>query len=188
MTISASEAREALRAINESADRSQAFRGYRLGAPFFFLWGAIWVICYGATGIDPHFGVIWLPAIVIGMAISAVIGRRIRLTAGMQREPGHVGRTMWATFLAFGLFVTATYAIMRPHESSQLNAFPALVTGMAYTLAGLWTRRFRFVAVGAVIAAATIIGFFYLTPWLPFWLAAIGGGGLILTGFWMRTA
>ena len=188
MTISADDARAALRTIHESADQSQAFRGYRRGAPHFFVWGAIWVVCYGACGFDPNLGFIWFPATVLGMAASAVIGRRTKMTGGELREPAQFGRAMWATFLAFGLFITATYAILRPHDLNQFNAFPALVTGMAYTLAGLWMRRYRLLFVGIMLAAATMIGFFYLGPWLAYWLAAVGGGALILTGFWMRQA
>ena len=32
----------------------------------------------------------------------------------------------------------------------------------------------------------TMAGFVYAKPWLPFWIAAAGGGGLILGGLWMR--
>ena len=31
-----------------------------------------------------------------------------------------------------------------------------------------------------------MIGFVYAKPYLPFWIAASGGGGLILGGLWMR--
>jgi hypothetical protein len=186
MSISPLEAADALREIKASAARSREFKGYRLAAPYFFVWGAVWILGYGATGIAPRYGVAWLPLTIAGIAASAYIGWRNR----KQDEPGapRIGRAWGASFIAFALFITATYAILPPHDVNQMNAFPALVTAMSYALAGLWTNRVRLTWLGAAIAAATMGGFFFLTPWFAFWMAAVGGGGLILTGFWMRKA
>ncbi len=52
----------------------------------------------------------------------------------------------------------------------------------------IWSNRPRLIWLGAAVAAATMGGYFFLAPWFAFWMAAVGGGGLILTGFWMRTA
>jgi hypothetical protein len=186
MNISPTEAADALRDIQASADQAREFKGYRLAAPHFFLWGTIWIIGYGASGLSPVAGRLWLPLTVIGIVASAFIGWRNR----GQKAPGSAGygRRMWLTSIAFALFITATYAILPPHTANQMNAFPALLTGMAYALAGVWSGRRRLVMLGAVVAAATMVGYFFLAPWFAFWMAAVGGGGLILTGFWMRKA
>ena len=185
MNITPTEAADALRDIAASADRSREFKGYRLAAPYFFLWGAIWILGYGATGLSAQAGILWLPLTVGGMGASAYIGWRNRTRSAMSAA---YGRRMWGSFVAFTLFITATYAILGPHTLNQMNAFPALVTGMAYTLAGLWSGRTRLLMLGALIAAATMAGYFFLAPWFSFWMAVVGGGGLILTGFWMRRA
>ena len=185
MTISTTEAREALRDIDASADLARAFQGYRIAAPYFFIWGVIWIVGYGATGLSPSNYVVWPPLTVVGMALSVYVGWRNRAQKG---RDARFGMRMWATFLAFALFVAGTYAILQPHIPNQFSAYPALVTGMAYALAGLWSNRLRLTVVGAAIAAAAMIGFFYLGDYLAFWLAAFGGGGLILTGFWLRSA
>lgn len=187
MNISATEAREALRDIDASAARSREFKGYRLAAPYFFLWGVVWVLGYGATGISPRYGAVWLPLTLLGIAVSVYLGRRNRAQDGAQ-DGARYGKRVWATFIAFALFITATYAVLPPQESNQMSAFPALVTAMAYALAGLWTNRLRLTWLGAAIAALTMGGYFFLAPWFAFWMAAVGGGGLILTGFWMRKA
>lgn len=189
MNITPTEAADALRDIDATAQRSREFKGYRIAAPYFFLWGAIWIVGYGASGISPGAGRLWLPLSIFGMAASAYIGWRSRGQEGRtQAGAGKAyGQRMWMTFIAFAVFITATYAILPPHESNQMNAFPALVTGMAYTIAGIWASR-RYLWLGAAIIAATMLGFLYLAPWFAFWMAAIGGGGLILTGFWMRNA
>lgn len=184
MNITPTEAADALRDIDATAQRSREFKGYRIAAPYFFLWGAIWIVGYGATGISPGYGVVWLPLTVIGMAASAFVGWRNRKQGSAGKA---YGQRMWLSFVAVAVFITATYAILAPHDMNQTNAFPALVTGMAYAIAGIWSSR-RYLWLGAAIVAATMLGFIYLAPWFSFWMAAVGGGGLILTGFWMRQA
>ena len=185
MNISPTEAADALRDIAASADRSREFKGYRLAAPYFFLWGAIWIIGYGVSGLSPQLSYLWALLSLGGMAASAYIGWRNRRHEGWGAT---YGKRMWLSFAAFGLFITATYAILPPHTVNQMNAFPALLTGMAYALVGIWSGRRRFLMLGAVVAAATMLGYFFLAPYFAFWMAAVGGGGLILTGFWMRKA
>jgi hypothetical protein len=65
-----------------------------------------------------------------------------------------------------------------------LLAFPlsASRTGSSGGLLGLP----RYLAIGAIMFLVTMIGFVYAKPYLPFWIAAAGGGGLILGGLWMR--
>lgn len=183
MNITPTEAANALRDIDATARRSREFKGYRIAAPYFFLWGAIWIVGYGASGVSPEAGHLWLPLSILGMAASAYIGWRNRA----QGSDKAYGVRMWGSFIAFAVFIAATYAILPPHSANQLNAFPALVTGMAYTIAGIWASR-RYLWLGAGVIAATMLGYVYLAPWFAFWMAAVGGGGLILTGFWMRKA
>lgn len=180
MSISSSEARQALHDISSAAERSLEFRGYRFGAPYFFLWGVIWIAGYGVTGIWPRMAVLWIPLVLAGIAGNLVIGRL------WNREPA-ARRRMGGTTVALALFIFGTYAILRPHSQVQLDAFPALVVAMAYALVGIWSRR-RYLLLGAGIFAATLFGYFFLTPWFSFWMAAAGGGGLILSGLWMRSA
>ena len=185
MNISPTEAADALRDIAASADRAREFKGYRMAAPYFFLWGTIWIIGYGVSGLAPHYANLWAPLSVIGMVVSAVIGWRHR--RNMVTGAAY-GKRMWLSFATFAIFITATYAILPPHSLNQMNAFPALLTGTAYALSGVWSGRARLLILGAVVVAATMGGYFFLAPYFAFWMAVVGGGGLILTGFWMRKA
>jgi hypothetical protein len=40
---------------------------------------------------------------------------------------------------------------------------------------------------GVVVVALTLVGFYFISP-IFFWFAAVGGGAMILTGLWFRTA
>jgi hypothetical protein len=42
------------------------------------------------------------------------------------------------------------------------------------------------VAAGVVIAALTLGGFFFIPRYFLLWMAAVGGGALMLAGFWME--
>jgi hypothetical protein len=64
--------------------------------------------------------------------------------------------------------------------------FPALITALVYVLLGGLLGLPRYLAIGAIMFLVTMIGFVYAKPFLPFWIAAAGGGGLILGGLWMR--
>ena len=64
--------------------------------------------------------------------------------------------------------------------------FPALITALIYVLLGALLGLPRYVAIGAIMFLVTMAGFVYAKPYLPFWIAVAGGGGLILGGLWMR--
>jgi hypothetical protein len=187
MNISPTEAADALREIAASADRAREFKGYRLAAPYFFLWGSIWILGYGASGVAPSLGIFWLPLSVLGMILSGVISYRQRTRPGSRAPHGPNGRRAGLSSVAFVVFMAATYAILPPHTTNQMNAFPALMVGMTYMLGGIWMYQ-RYLWLGLAIIASTLLGYFFLAPYFAFWMAIIGGGGLILTGFWMRKA
>jgi hypothetical protein len=57
---------------------------------------------------------------------------------------------------------------------------------LIYCIAGLWFGR-AFVAIGLGITVLTLIGYFFVTgAAFLLWMAAVNGGGLILSGLWMR--
>jgi hypothetical protein len=93
---------------------------------------------------------------------------------------------LWAIIL---FFVIATYAILQPHLAKQFCAYPALITGCAYMAVGLW-RGLRYVISGVVVVTLTLIGYYYIEQFFSifYWFAIVGGGAMILTGLWFRTA
>ena len=186
MAITTTEAAAALRDISAADARSREFKGYRRGAPYFLLWGIIWVVGYGLAGLSPRYGVAWFPLSLIGSIASAVIGRRQRRRES-DRGAARATLRYAGTCFAYLLFLIAAYAVLPPHEPNQLCAFPALFIGTMYLMAGIWIYQ-RYLWVGMVLIVATLGGYFLLAPWFSYWLAVVGGGALILTGLWMRKA
>ena len=181
MPVTPNEAASALRDIEQTRRRSGEAVGYRYAAPYFVLWGLVWVVGYGGTDVFPRdAGKIWLGAIVLG-AIASAFGRRAK--------PG-AGKSAWQSVglvIVIALFIAATYLVMWPVGPKQQAAFPPLLAGAAYSGMGLYAGV-RWIVAGAAVAALTLAGFFLVREHYALFMAAVGGGGLILAGLWMRSA
>ena len=184
MVISRDEAEAALSEIERTTFRGEALRSYRFAGPILMLWGVIWAIGYVAMGLLPvrQWGFIWLPLDFVGVAATILMSRK---------APGGVkGAGGWralAVILMVGAFSGAVYVVFQPTSPGPFLAFPGLLAGMIYGVFGIW-RMTRYIWIGAAVFAATLIGFFCFPVGLAFWMAAAGGGGLILAGLWLRRA
>ena len=136
MSLSSSEANDALRDIRKAEQASSTTYGYRLASPHLIIWGVIWAIGYGATWLRPGWWVVW-PAIgVIGMAASFWIGRR-----KVQAKTGPYGWRYLATSLVVFLFIAAVFAVLQPRSGEQISAFMPILVALFYALTGIWARR-----------------------------------------------
>lgn len=183
MSLSSQEAAESLSQAEQAGRRSKQAYFYHRSSPHLIMWGIIWVIGYGGTGlIHEYANPLWAALVIIG-CIGGVILVRCRKPDGSTSGP-YAWRfaALWAIIL---FFVFATYAILQPHSGRQLAAYPALITGVVYMALGLWTGL-RYVISGIVVVTLTLVGFFYIEP-IFLWFALVGGSAMILTGLWFRT-
>ena len=68
---------------------------------------------------------------------------------------------------------------------------PSLMAELAqrgFSNIGLWTRGWRMLPLGLALIALTTLGYFMLPNHFLYWMAGVGGGGLILGGLWLRSA
>jgi hypothetical protein len=190
MVISSSEAAEALRDIARTDRRTKVSGAYHVASPHLILWGLIWAAGYTASGLTPpdQWGLVWLPLIAIGVAGAIALGMR----AGAGRKSAASGGAGFAVgksiilALAIGLFIGAVYFVFQPVSPLPYLVFPALITALIYVLLGALLGLPRYIAIGAIMFLVTMVGFVYAKTYLPFWIAAAGGGGLVLGGLWMR--
>ncbi len=180
MSVSKEQATDALKDAARIERRSAEAYGYRQFSPFLVLWGFVWAIGYGATDLIPQWsGTVWLGADIVGFAGSALIGRSIKTTES---------RPSWrflASGLALAAFIAATIAIMPPVSGEQVGAFIPLLVALCYALAGIWTGP-RILIAGILLAALTLTGFFFVHAHFALFMAAVGGGGLVLGGLWLK--
>jgi len=179
MSLSPEQAAEALREIEATRQRSHELGVYRQGGPILLIWGVIWIVGYGLTAVSPGYtSIVWLALTVMG----AIAGWLISPSGG---NPGQNFRyvTSWVVFL---LLLGGSWAILTPQTASQRAALAALLVAAGYAFAGIWWWQ-RYLWLGLALFAVTLFGFFF-APWFELWMAAMGGGGLILGGLWLRAA
>jgi hypothetical protein len=178
MTISPDQAANALRDIALAQDRSARAFAYQQASPHLILWGILWALSYGLTEFFPHRAApIWAIAVAAGLVVGGLITARSGTTAGL--------RIVAAIVAIAAVFVVAAIVLMAPVSGRQVDAFIPLVVAAGYGLAGIWLGR-RFTAAGAAIAVLTLGGFFLLPAHFRLWMAAVGGGSLVLAGIWFR--
>jgi hypothetical protein len=177
MSITEENAAEAIRLVEEAAQRSTTLRGYRRAAPHLILWGVIYAVAYSGAYFQPgRTGLVWLVLVPSGVIGDVLISWRDRpcnwaLFAGI--------------FLTFFAFVAATMSIMHPRDPQQVAAFVPLVVAAAYAVLGM-SLGARFVFIGLALGLLTLIGFFALSSIFMLWMAAVGGGALVLGGLLLR--
>jgi hypothetical protein len=183
MPMTPSDAELALQDIAQTAHSSARLYGYRRASPHLILWGVIWVIGYGKDFFLGNSPLAWPLLTLLGALGSAWLVWR------MARDGAEQGAWRYgATAFAVCLFIGSTFAILPPRTSAQISAFFPMLVALFYSLVGIWTRGLRMVVAGAVIAALTLAGYFMFPQIFLAWMALLGGGALIVGGFWLRTA
>lgn len=186
MSLSSEEAQASLSQVEEAKRRSSQLYFYHRSSPHLIMWGVIWIVGYGGSGLFPRYSWhLWAGLVLIGIIGGVLLGRCAKADHATSGPQAWRMGALWAVIL---LFVFGTYAILEPHLDKQFCAFPALITGCAYMAIGLW-RGLRYVISGIVVVALTLFGYFYIDQVFSifYWFAAVGGGAMILTGLWFRT-
>ncbi len=80
---------------------------------------------------------------------------------------------VFASFAVIYVFVALSFLVMRPANPMASAAFAPLVVAMFYGLMGVW-KGLRFLVAGAVLAALTMAGLFFLREDFLLWMA-VGG-------------
>ncbi len=188
MTISSEQAAAALRDIETTETYSRTLRTYQNASPHLFLWGVVWVVGYTVTGLTPYAWLVWPLLVVAGMVADYLLHRaqRADLSETAQARWRLMERRNAQSSVVVVLFWIGVYAVMQPHTLNQYSAFPAILMGVIYASIGVWASLPRYFWLGIGVSLLTLTGYFFLAPWFPLWMAAVGGGGLMLGGLWMR--
>lgn len=182
MSIQAEEAASTLKDAEAAAGRAEAAHGYRIASGFLILWGVIWTVGNLVTQVSPHAGqTAWMIGALIGMAGSAWMGSR---QSGRQGKGGSLKAVLVA--LAIGGFGACVSIVSPAMSFAQGEAVACLAVGAIYVAMGASGGGLRLSVVGAAIMIGTVVGWSFARDQFFLWMAAVGGGGLILGGLWMR--
>lgn len=182
MPLSRDQAQDALRDIQQAERRSFSAYGYKSAAPYLILWGALWIIGYGATDLTPHIsGAVWGGITIAGSIASALLGMR----GGGARRP--FSWRIFFSWIAAIFFICAIFTVLKPSAGAQVGAVIPLLVACSYVIMGIWIGT-RLAIAGIIIAALTLFGFFFIPVHFALWMAVVGGITLIGTGLWLRSA
>jgi hypothetical protein len=180
MAISRDEAAQTLKDVEHIETLSGELRSYRGASPYFFVWGLVWMLGYAGSDVAPgHQTLVWGACLGLGAVCSTFLG---------QRHSGFGKSSLWRSLAIAGgmaAFIGTIFLVMSPMRQNQADAIVPLIVAAIYTLAGL---RFglRFTICGVLLGALTVLGLFLAGDHFGIWMAAVGGGCLLLTGFWLR--
>jgi hypothetical protein len=179
--IDPQEAASALSDIDSIARRVRQSRIYDLASLMLIMWGALTFAGYLVTYLAPRYAgyawpVVYVAGIAGSFAISAFGYSRTRVRTFDIRM-----LTAFLLFIAFGIFCSW----LGDFTPRQLGTFWPIYFMLFYTIAGLWVGH-AFVVIGLCITALTLIGYFFIGGAFDLWMAFVNGGGLILSGLWMR--
>jgi hypothetical protein len=181
-TIDPKEAAQALNDIEQIVQRVRQSRIYDIASQIMIAAGVLVLAGNVANFLTPrHANYIWITVNVLNVATAAALstmgGRQIGVRFDFRMLAAFV------LFFAFGILCSGVFGHYGPRE---MGAFWPIYFMLFYCIAGLWFGR-AFIIIGLGIIVLTLIGYFFVEgAAFLLWMAAVNGGGLILSGLWMR--
>lgn len=185
MSIDPKEAAAALSDVAHVERRTHQAFTYEHSSRQFLLWGVLVGAGYLFTFFVParsYTG--WLVVLAVGVAGSF----SLRVWGGLPHSrDSQLGRRLAYAQLALIAYGFVLLWLLWPVTHRQLGAFWPTLVMFCHVLAGFWLGAF-FIVVGIAGTALIVIGYVWSGPWYPLWLAVAVGGGLIVSGLWLRRA
>ena len=177
------EAEQALSDIKDVVQRLRQSHIYDIASQIMIAAGVLVLAANLANFALPRYSALsWISVNVLNVAIAAALSTMGSSKTGVQTFDHRV-LAAFLMFYAFGLLCCDVLGHFGPRE---LGAFWPIYFMLFYCLAGLWFGR-AFIAMGFAIIVLTLIGYFFVEgAAFLLWMAAVNGGGLILSGLWMR--
>jgi hypothetical protein len=177
------EAAQALNDIQDIVERVRQSRIYDIASQILIAAGVLVLAGNLANYVAPRYsGFIWIAVNVLNVAVVAALSTMGASKTGVQAFDFRV-LAAFLMFYAFGLLCSGVLGHFGPRE---LGTFWPIYFMLFYCIAGLWFGR-AFIAMGLAIIVLTLVGYFFVDgAAFLLWMAAVNGGGLILSGLWMR--
>jgi FtsH-binding integral membrane protein len=180
MTIDPNEAAASLSDIASVERRTRETLVYARSSASLILWGLLvgagYVVSFLVPGL--HYKP-WIAVTIIGFTGSFIIHRR------RSTRDARTGELLLFTELVLLGFGFVFLLLFWPVAPRQMAAFWPTLVMLGFVIAGIWLGRF-FMYCGIAVTALTLAGYFWAGPWFLPWMAVVNGGGLIVSGLWMR--
>jgi hypothetical protein len=189
MNISKEDAQASLSAIRGVRIQTQRAAISAYVSPMLILWGTLWVIAFTANHFYIEYGqhIFTAMSIVGGVVTTIIFYRLFHSKAPFREEPSeHIGWRIAALWILLYVYVIIWLYLLAPNSGRQCNAFFSTAAMFACVVMGLWFRSTFMVVLGLAMTGVTLVGFYLLTSYYCLWMAIVGGGGLLSTGFYLK--
>jgi hypothetical protein len=186
VSISPSEAEEALAAIEKIAQKTR--RSIAGGGAYISLiiTGLVWLVGFTATQFltSPVVVWIWVVSAVLGSVAATLMGiqagRRVRSPSASV-----TGKRIAIFWLLLILFSIAGIAVAQPADGKQLTMLIILFAMIGQMSMGL-LLSFSVTWWTVPVVVLTLSGYFFFPEIYYLWMALLGGGTMIVLGLYIR--
>lgn len=187
MNVSPTEAEKALDEIQSIARRTRQSLSGTGTFLTMIVTGTIWLVGFSCTQFlsPPLIGYIWAGLSSLGCVLGVVIGLRMS-NRHRSKQASVMAKRVGIFWLLLILFAGAFFAVASPLEGKQATMFVILFNLLGQMGMGL---LFSFSAVWWTIPITllALIGYFFFPAIFYLWIAILGGGGMIILGFYIRS-
>jgi hypothetical protein len=172
------EAYETLEMIKRAREQTQRAVARSGTAYYFLIWGAVWLFGFLGSQLLPGnlSGWLWMVLDIFGGVSSVWVA--LRMSHAIRSPHGKRVAALWLLLILYSVILIWIALPVSPEESLLLAS---VLASLGYVVMGLWFET-RLLYIGLTITALAILGWQIMPEYLGYWLALIGGGGLISVG------
>ena len=186
MDLTPTEAQQALEAIQAVAKRTQRVIANSGAYAFLIIWGFVWLIGFSANHFfsGPTVGYIWMALDTLGGVLSVVMGIRFGrvIRSGSGAKAGRRIGYFWLLLFLYCLLLLVVVSPLDMKEGAMVIVLFVMIgwiaMGLLLSATSIWWAL--------VITAVALLGYYLLPSYFYLWMAILGGGGMILLGFYIR--
>jgi hypothetical protein len=192
MNISTEEANESLSVVqvtNERMHRGVASAQARYSSDLLVLWGLIWLAGFALVQFHREGAVYILAGLAAGALVTTVLWiwwrdpKRAVVRSDASRKTFR--RVFWFWVL-LNPYAFAWILLLAPLDALQVFAFMCTLAMFGFSVLGLWFNSPFVVGLGLLVTAAIVLGYLLSPAWLYLLAALAGGGTMLTTGLYMR--
>jgi hypothetical protein len=188
MNVSQEEAQASLSTVRNVTTRTHRAIASAYANPLLILWGVLWIIAFTAAHfyLSYAFHIFMAMAAVGGIGTAAIFRIFHTKTPIKDASTTRAGWRITVFWILLYAYTTIWLFLLSPFNGLQCNVVISTAAMFGYVVIGLWLGSYFMVVLGLAVTAATLVGYYFLTPYYCLWMAVIGGGALLGTGLYIR--
>lgn len=182
--MEANEAQLALDQIRLAAEQTRRAVARSGIGWIFVIWGCVWFVGYLGNQFlgGARAGMLWFALDILGGITTAIVGMRTR-----RRVRTAYGWRVAGVWLALMAYIGLLVWIAWPMPPERTVVFVTVAISFGYVFVGLWLSPVL-LWTGLALTALAILGWLLMPAYLGYWIAFLGGGGLVGLGIYILRA